>query len=68
MTHPVRARNDPAQYDDLADAWWDPHGGFAMLHWLAAARARLVPDATRPDSLLLDLACGGGLLAPHVAG
>lgn len=64
----MRARNDPAQYDDLADTWWDPRGGFAMLHWLAAARARLVPDATRPDSLLLDLACGGGLLAPHVAG
>ena len=67
MTLPVRARNDPAQYDDLADTWWDPRGGFAMLHWLAAARARLVPDTTRPDSLLLDLACGGGLLAPHVA-
>jgi 2-polyprenyl-6-hydroxyphenyl methylase/3-demethylubiquinone-9 3-methyltransferase len=68
VTLPVRARNDPAQYDDLADTWWDPQGGFAMLHWLAAARARLVPDATRSDSLLLDLACGGGLLAPHVAG
>jgi len=64
----VRARNDPAQYDDLADTWWDPRGGFAMLHWIAAARARLVPDAARPDSLLLDLACGGGLLAPHVVG
>jgi 2-polyprenyl-6-hydroxyphenyl methylase/3-demethylubiquinone-9 3-methyltransferase len=64
----VRARNDPAQYDDLADAWWDPRGEFVMLHWLAAARARHIPDATRPDSLLLDLACGGGLLAPHVAG
>jgi 2-polyprenyl-6-hydroxyphenyl methylase/3-demethylubiquinone-9 3-methyltransferase len=67
VTLPVRARNDPAQYDDLADVWWDPRGGFAMLHWIAAARARLVPEATRADSLLLDLACGGGLLAPHVA-
>ena len=67
MTLPVRARNDPAQYDDLADTWWDPRGGFAMLHWIAAARARLVPEATRADSVLLDLACGGGLLAPHVA-
>ena len=67
MTLPVRARNDPAQYDDLADTWWDPRGGFAMLHWIAAARARLVPEATRPGSVLLDLACGGGLLAPHVA-
>ncbi len=64
----MRARNDPAQYDDLADVWWDPHGGFAMLHWIAAARARLVPQATRPDSVLLDLACGGGLLAPHISG
>ena len=68
MTLPVRARNDPAQYDDLAADWWDPRGGFAMLHWIAAARARLVPQARRADSLLLDLACGGGLLAPHISG
>jgi 2-polyprenyl-6-hydroxyphenyl methylase / 3-demethylubiquinone-9 3-methyltransferase len=65
---PVRPRNDPAQYDDLAHTWWDPRGGFAMLHWIAAARARLVPPATRDGSVLLDLACGGGLLAPHVVG
>ena len=64
----MRPLNDPGQYDDLADQWWDPRGRFAMLHWIAEARARLVPDAVRPDSLLLDLACGGGLLAPHVAG
>lgn len=68
MSAPVRPRNDPQQYDDLAATWWDTRGGFAMLHWLAAARARLVPPAARPDSVLLDLACGGGLLAPHVAG
>jgi 2-polyprenyl-6-hydroxyphenyl methylase/3-demethylubiquinone-9 3-methyltransferase len=61
-------RNDPRQYDDLADQWWAPRGSFAMLHWIAEARARLVPDAVREGSLLLDLACGGGLLAPHVAG
>jgi 2-polyprenyl-6-hydroxyphenyl methylase / 3-demethylubiquinone-9 3-methyltransferase len=64
---PVRPRNDPQQYDDLADVWWDPRGRFAMLHWIAEARAALVPRATRPGSLLLDLACGAGLLAPHVA-
>ena len=64
----VRALNDPAQYDDLVDSWWDPRGSFAMLHWIARARARLVPDAVREGSLLLDLACGGGLLAPHVVG
>lgn len=66
VTLPVRALNHPAQYDDLADQWWDVRGRFAMLHWIAAARARLVPPAGRDGSLLLDLACGGGLLAPHI--
>jgi 2-polyprenyl-6-hydroxyphenyl methylase/3-demethylubiquinone-9 3-methyltransferase len=60
-------RNDPAQYDRLADQWWDPAGGFAALHWLAAARAEHVPPVQRPDAVLVDLACGGGLMAPHVA-
>jgi 2-polyprenyl-6-hydroxyphenyl methylase/3-demethylubiquinone-9 3-methyltransferase len=39
-----------------------------MLHWLAAARAELVPDAEREGAVLVDLGCGAGLLAPHVAG
>jgi 2-polyprenyl-6-hydroxyphenyl methylase / 3-demethylubiquinone-9 3-methyltransferase len=60
-------RNDPAQYDDLADQWWEPSGGFAMLHWLAAARADHIPPAPGPSALLADLACGGGLMAPHAA-
>ena len=68
MSAPIRPLNDPRQYDDLADQWWEPRGGFAMLHWIAAARATLVPPSSRPGSLLLDLACGAGLLAPHVAG
>lgn len=64
----MRPLNHPGQYDDLVDQWWAPRGQFAMLHWIAEARARLVPEAVREGSLLLDLACGGGLLAPHVAG
>ncbi|MEV0805588.1 methyltransferase domain-containing protein [Micromonospora sp. NPDC050200] len=60
--------NDPRQYDDLAGEWWRPDGAFAMLHWLARARAALVPPAGRPDALLVDLGCGAGLLAPHLAG
>ncbi|SCG77891.1 2-polyprenyl-6-hydroxyphenyl methylase / 3-demethylubiquinone-9 3-methyltransferase [Micromonospora echinaurantiaca] len=61
-------RNDPRQYDDLAGEWWRPDGAFAMLHWLAEARAALVPPAPRPGALLIDLGCGAGLLAPHLAG
>jgi 2-polyprenyl-6-hydroxyphenyl methylase/3-demethylubiquinone-9 3-methyltransferase len=56
------------EYDRLAGQWWLPNGAFAMLHWLAAARGALVPLAGRPGALLVDLGCGGGLLAPHVAG
>jgi 2-polyprenyl-6-hydroxyphenyl methylase/3-demethylubiquinone-9 3-methyltransferase len=64
MRTPVR--NDPRQYDDLAGEWWRPGGGFEILHWLAEARAALVPPAGRPDAVLVDAGCGAGLLAPHV--
>ncbi|GHH33525.1 methyltransferase domain-containing protein [Lentzea cavernae] len=54
-------------YERLAEHWWDPRGPFVMLHWLAAARARLVPRGPG-DAVLVDLGCGAGLLAPHVHG
>lgn len=63
----ARARNDLGQYDDLAGAWWDRRGKFAMLHWIATARAALIEPARAPDALLVDFACGGGLMAPHAA-
>ena len=37
-----------------------------MLHWIAEARARLIPFASTTSALLVDLGCGAGLLAPHV--
>lgn len=64
--HPLRTRNDPAQYDDLAADWWPAYGPFAALQWLAAARAELIPPAPAPGTPLLDIACGGGLLAPYL--
>jgi 2-polyprenyl-6-hydroxyphenyl methylase/3-demethylubiquinone-9 3-methyltransferase len=68
MTGVRRPRNDPAQYDELADQWWRPHGRFAGLQALAAERAALVPPAPYPGAPLLDVACGAGLLAPYVHG
>ena len=38
-----------------------------MLAWIARARAALVPAPARRGSVLVDLACGGGLMAPYVA-
>ncbi len=61
-------RNDIRQYDSLADDWWRRDGAFAALHWLARARGNLIPVADRRGAALLDLGCGGGLLAPHVHG
>jgi 2-polyprenyl-6-hydroxyphenyl methylase / 3-demethylubiquinone-9 3-methyltransferase len=66
MAPPTRPHNDPRQYDDLVDHWWRPDGEFAALHWIARARGALVPPAPRPGTPLLDVACGGGLLAPHL--
>jgi len=63
-----RPRNDPEQYEDLAAVWWQPRGPFSLLHWIAKARAALVPPAARPGAVLVDLGCGAGLLAPHLAG
>lgn len=62
------ARNDVRQYDDLVEQWWEPGGPFAALQWIAASRGELIPPVTTPGGMLLDVACGGGLLAPHVPG
>lgn len=58
-----RLRNDLGQYDDLVSEWWRPEGAFAALHWLAASRRLLVPVANHPNEVLVDLGCGGGLMA-----
>lgn len=63
---PLLNRNDLRQYDLLADQWWEPGGEFAALHWIAASRGALLPAAPPEGGWLLDVACGGGLLAPHV--
>jgi 2-polyprenyl-6-hydroxyphenyl methylase/3-demethylubiquinone-9 3-methyltransferase len=60
-------RNDVRQYEELSEHWWRPGGLFEPLRWIAQARAGLVPPATREGAVLVDLGCGAGLLAPHVA-
>jgi 2-polyprenyl-6-hydroxyphenyl methylase/3-demethylubiquinone-9 3-methyltransferase len=80
---PEAASVDPAElakFAALAASWWDPAGQFAPLHRLnpvrlgfvrdrAAARFGRDPRAGRPLAglRLLDIGCGGGLLAEPLA-
>ena len=63
-----RPRNDVGHYDDLVGEWWKPQGQFAALHWLARARSELVPPSPSSNAVLLDVGCGGGILAAYVHG
>ena len=74
---------DPAEIEKFAkfaNQWWDPRGSFAPLHKFNPIRLRFIGDiaadrfgrdlhATRPFEglTLIDLGCGGGLLAEPMA-
>jgi len=62
-----RPRNDIGQYDDLTEEWWKPEGDFAALHWLAASRRSLIPASAGPHEILVDVGCGGGLMAESMS-
>ncbi len=38
------------------------------MHWLARARAELIPPSSSPGDLLVDVGCGGGILSAFVRG
>ncbi|MCG8441866.1 MAG: bifunctional 2-polyprenyl-6-hydroxyphenol methylase/3-demethylubiquinol 3-O-methyltransferase UbiG, partial [Caulobacterales bacterium] len=80
---PRRATVDPEEvekFSRLADTWWDPHGPFKPLHIFNPARLRVIRetvlaahgrDEADPRPLtglrLLDIGCGGGLVAEPMA-
>ena len=72
--------DEVARFDSLGDAWWDASGPMAALHKLNPARLRFIrdrlcahfrraPASPRPLAglRLLDIGCGGGLLAEPLA-
>lgn len=75
----VSAR-EAAKFAALAGEWWDPAGPFAPLHAMNPVRCRFLRsalcvafgrDTAQPRPLaglrLLDIGCGGGLLAESLA-
>jgi 2-polyprenyl-6-hydroxyphenyl methylase / 3-demethylubiquinone-9 3-methyltransferase len=57
-----------AKFDDLAHRWWDPEGEFKPLHDINPLRLDYVERrAPLADAQVLDVGCGGGILAEAMA-
>lgn len=67
------APDDVARFSACADEWWDLDGAFRMLHRITPLRLAYIAqqNETRRKSLaamrVLDIGCGGGLMAEALA-
>jgi 2-polyprenyl-6-hydroxyphenyl methylase / 3-demethylubiquinone-9 3-methyltransferase len=58
-----------AKFDALASKWWDPLGEFRPLHEINPLRMDYIRQrASLAGSSVLDIGCGGGILAESLAG
>ncbi len=72
---PERVRIDNDYYEDVGDDWWDPRGPLRALHEMNPARTghfhallrRRFPGVPPERIRIVDLGCGGGLVAENLA-
>jgi 2-polyprenyl-6-hydroxyphenyl methylase/3-demethylubiquinone-9 3-methyltransferase len=68
---PQQINLDPEErrkFDDIATGWWDPNGAFKPLHELNPARLAYVQSrCSLAGNKVLDVGCGGGILAEAMA-
>jgi len=58
-----------AKFEAMAAEWWDPTGKFKPLHKINPLRLDYIARQLKlSESNVLDVGCGGGLLAEHMAG
>jgi 2-polyprenyl-6-hydroxyphenyl methylase / 3-demethylubiquinone-9 3-methyltransferase len=70
MSAPVENadRAELAKFDAVAGRFWDPHGEFRPLHLLNPVRTQFIgARVALAGSRVLDVGCGGGLLAEALA-
>ena len=57
-----------AKFSDLAHRWWDPESEFKPLHQINPLRLDWIASiATLDDARVIDVGCGGGILAESIA-
>ena len=58
-----------AKFSALASRWWDPDSEFKPLHAINPLRLQWIRDCTGPlaGRTVLDVGCGGGILAESMA-
>lgn len=67
-THSNLDRREISKFDALASRWWDPQGEFRTLHHINPLRLAYIEQrAALKNRRVLDLGCGGGLLAEAMA-
>jgi|SRR5690554_2922950 len=68
QTHTNIDAAEIAKFEALANRWWDPHGSFRPLHDMNPLRANYIDQGSPvADRQLLDVGCGGGILAEAMA-
>lgn len=61
-------RAEIAKFEELAHRWWDRHSEFKALHDINPLRANYIDERSPvAGKLLLDVGCGGGILAEAMA-
>ena len=61
-------REEIAKFDALADRWWDVDGDFRPLHDINPTRVAYIDGHTSlSSSRVVDVGCGGGILAEALA-
>ncbi|HKT33069.1 MAG TPA: bifunctional 2-polyprenyl-6-hydroxyphenol methylase/3-demethylubiquinol 3-O-methyltransferase UbiG [Gammaproteobacteria bacterium] len=67
-THTNLDQREISKFDALASRWWDPQGEFRTLHHINPLRLAYIEQrAALKNRRVLDIGCGGGLLAEAMA-